>query len=208
MSGSCCSTVTFDGASAAYKRVLWIVIAINAVMFVVELTAGLASQSMALRADALDFLGDSVTYALSLYVIGKSARLRASAALFKGLSLAVMGSWVLIMTLYRVLYLGQPDEMIMGSIGTLAFVANVTSALLLLRFRNGDANVRSVWLCSRNDAIGNVAVVIAAATVFWTGTGWPDVIVAAIMAGLFLWSAIQIIRQSLGEIRNTAVIVP
>jgi len=208
MSGSCCSTVTFDGASAAYKRVLWIVIAINAVMFVVELTAGLASQSMALRADALDFLGDSVTYALSLYVIGKSARLRASAALFKGLSLAVMGSWVLIMTLYRVLYLGQPDEMIMGSIGTLAFVANVTSALLLLRFRNGDANVRSVWLCSRNDAIGNVAVVIAAATVFWTGTGWPDVIVAGIMAGLFLWSAIQIIRQSLGEIRNTAVIVP
>ena len=208
MSGSCCSTITFDGASAAYKRVLWIVIAINAVMFVVELTAGLASQSMALRADALDFLGDSVTYALSLYVIGKSARLRASAALFKGLSLAVMGSWVLIMTLYRVLYLGQPDEMIMGSVGTLAFVANVTSALLLLRFRNGDANVRSVWLCSRNDAIGNVAVVIAAATVFWTGTGWPDVIVAGIMAGLFLWSAIQIIRQSLGEIRNTAVIVP
>ena len=208
MSGSCCSTVNFDGASAAYKRVLWIVIAINAVMFVVELTAGLASQSMALRADALDFLGDSVTYALSLYVIGKSARLRASAALFKGLSLAVMGGWVLIMTLYRVLYLGQPDEMIMGSVGALAFVANVASALLLLRFRNGDANVRSVWLCSRNDAIGNVAVVIAAATVFWTGTGWPDVIVAAIMAGLFLWSAIQIIRQSLGEIRNAAVIVP
>jgi len=201
MAGNCCSTVTFDGASAAYKRILWIVIAINASMFVVELAAGITAQSMALRADALDFLGDSLTYALSLYVIGRSARWRASAALFKGISLALMGTWVLGMTLYRTLYPGLPDDLVMGSVGTLAFVANVTSALLLLKFRNGDANVRSVWLCSRNDAIGNVAVVVAAGAVYWTGTGWPDVTVAAIMAGLFLWSAMQIIRQSLGELR-------
>ena len=207
MSGSCCSDVSFDGTSAAYKRVLWIVIAINATMFVVELAAGLASRSMALRADALDFLGDSVTYALSLYVIGKSAHLRASAALFKGISLAMMGTWVLTMTLYRTFYLGVPDEMIMGSVGVLAFAANVASALLLLKFRNGDANVRSVWLCSRNDAIGNIAVVLAAGCVMWTGSGWPDVIVAAIMAGLFLWSATQIIRQSLAELRAAAAIV-
>lgn len=208
MSGSCCAPPSFDGTSTAYKRVLWVVITINATMFGVELMAGLASHSMALRADALDFLGDSVTYALSLYVIGRSQRLRASAALFKGVSLALMGTWVLAMTLYRVLYLGTPDETIMGGVGALAFVANVVSALLLLRFRNGDANVRSVWLCSRNDAIGNIIVIIAAGAVFWTGTGWPDVFVAAIMAGLFLWSAAQIIRQSLSEMRAIAAIVP
>jgi cation diffusion facilitator family transporter len=208
MAGSCCNSVTFDGASAAYKRVLWIIIAINATMFVVELIAGYTAQSMALRADALDFLGDSVTYALSLYVIGKSQRLRASAALFKGISLALMGTWIFTMTLYRTFYLGTPDDLVMGSIGTLAFFANVTSALLLLRFRDGDANVRSVWLCSRNDAIGNVAVVAAAGAVYWTGTGWPDVTVAAIMAGLFLWSAVQIIRQSMAELRTCAVPAP
>ncbi len=201
MSGQCCNSVTFDGASAAYKRVLWIVIAINAVMFVVELLAGVTAKSMALQADALDFLGDSVTYALSLYVIGRAAKLRATVALFKGISLALMGSWVLGMSLYRVFHLGTPDEFVMGGIGALAFTANVVSALLLLKFRDGDANVRSVWLCSRNDAIGNVAVMLAAGGVFYTGTGWPDVIVAAIMAGLFLWSAFQIIRQSLAEMK-------
>ncbi len=201
MSASCCSNVTFDGASAQYKRVLWIVIAINATMFVVELAAGITAQSMALRADALDFLGDSLTYGLSLYVIGKSTRWRASAALAKGISLALMGTWVMGMTIYRTFYLGLPDDLVMGSVGALAFFANVTSALLLLRFRDGDANVRSVWLCSRNDAIGNVAVVMAAGAVYGTGTGWPDILVAAIMAGLFLWSAVQIIRQSLGELR-------
>lgn len=202
MSGSCCNPVTFDGASAAYKRVLWIVIGINITMFVVELAAGVTAQSMALQADALDFLGDSVTYALSLYVIGRAAKLRASVALMKGISLALMGSWVLGMSIYRVYYLGTPDEFVMGGVGMLAFAANVASALLLLKFRDGDANVRSVWLCSRNDAIGNIAVILAATGVFYTGTGWPDVIVAVIMAGLFLWSSFQIIRQSMGELKS------
>jgi len=201
MPDHCCASVSFDGASAAYKRVLWIVIAINATMFGVEMVAGLTAQSMALRADALDFFGDSVTYAITLLVIGRSTRLRASAALFKGSSLALMGLWVLGMTLYRVFYLGQPDELVMGSVGLIAFVANVVSALLLLKFRDGDANVRSVWLCSRNDAIGNLAVMAAAGAVFWTSTGWPDVIVASLMAGLFLSSAVQIVRQALGELK-------
>jgi len=201
MSGDCCNNVTFDGTSAAYKRVLWVVMAINASMFMVEATAGLTADSMALQADALDFLGDSLTYGLSLYVIGRAAKLRASVALLKGVSLAMIGSWVFGMSLYRVFYLAQPDELVMGSVGLLAFVANVISALLLLKFRNGDANVRSVWLCSRNDAIGNIAVMLAAGGVFYTNSAWPDLIVAAIMAGLFLSSAFQIVRQSMTELK-------
>ncbi len=202
MAAGCNHEPAFDGVSAAYKRVLWIVIAINATMFFVEITAGAAARSSALWADSLDFLGDSVTYLLSLAVIGHSVRWRASAALLKGVSLGVFGLWVLGVTLYRVFGTGVPEASLMGAIGLLALVANVTSALLLLKFRNGDANVRSVWLCSRNDAIGNVAVVLAASGVWASGTGWPDLIVAAIMAGLFLSSAVQITVRALRELRG------
>lgn len=181
---------------------LWLVIAINAGMFVTETAAGWLAGSVALQADALDFLGDSFTYAITLFVIGRPDHWRASAALFKGVSLALMGLWVFGFTAYQVLVLGVPDALVMGMIGLLALGANVGSALLLYRFREGDANVRSVWLCSRNDAIGNVAVVGAAFMVLLTGTAWPDLIVAAIMAGLFLSSAAQIIRRALGELRT------
>ncbi len=197
-----CGNVKFDGASRAYKRVLWIVIAINALMFIVEMSAGVAADSMALKADALDFLGDTLTYTITLLVIGQALRWRATAALFKGISLAAMGVWVLGSTAYQVMVLGVPNEMVMGVVGLLAFAANVVSALLLLRFRDGDSNVRSVWLCSRNDAIGNLAVIVAAAGVFATNTGWPDLAVAAIMASLFLSSAVNIIRQAIGELRQ------
>lgn len=199
----CCNAPRFDGMTAAYRRVLWAIIAINGSMFLVELTAGVAADSMALKADALDFLGDTATYSLSLLVIGRPLRTRALAALAKGLSLAVLGAWVLGATLYRVFVLGVPDEVVMGAVGMLALLANVVSALLLLRYRNGDANVRSVWLCSRNDAIGNVAVVAAAAGVFASGTRWPDLGVAAMMAALFLVSAVQITRQALDELRES-----
>jgi len=197
-----CGRVRFDGASRAYKRVLWTVIAINVVMFAVEMAAGVAADSMALKADALDFLGDSLTYTITLLVIGCALRWRATAALVKGASLAAMGIWVLGSTVYQILVLGVPDELVMGAVGLMAFAANVASALLLLRFRDGDSNVRSVWLCSRNDAIGNLAVIIAAAGVFATNTGWPDLVVAAIMASLFLHSATKIIRQAVGELRQ------
>ena len=200
MAGCCGNQVKFDGVSEAYRRVLWAVIAINGIMFAVELTAGFAADSMALKADSLDFLGDTATYAISLAVIGMPLRRRAMAALFKGLSLAAMGLWVAGATIWEVFVLGLPAAGLMGGIGVLAFAANVASVLLLLRYRNGDANVRSVWLCSRNDAIGNLGVVVAASGVWATGTGWPDVIVAGIMSGLFLWSAIQIIRQAAGEL--------
>ena len=198
----CNSNVQFDGVSAEYKRILWIVIAINVVMFVVEMGASIASQSMALRADALDFLGDSLTYSITLLAIGHSLRWRASAALFKGITLALMGLWVLGSTLYRTLVLEIPNEMIMGSVAMMAFTANLISALLLLKYRNGDSNVRSVWLCSRNDAIGNLAALLAAGAVFATQNPWPDLIVAFAMALLFLHSASLILRQAIAELRQ------
>lgn len=202
MAGCCDDTPRFDGLSAGYKRRLWIVIALNASMFFVEMGAGQLARSQALQADALDFLGDALTYGISLAVIGASVRARTNAALAKGLSLMAMGLWVFGSTLYRVLYLGVPQAEIMGGIGFLALAVNIASVLLLLRYKDGDANVRSVWLCSRNDALGNVAVMLAALGVWGTASGWPDIAVAAVMAGLFLSSAFQIVRQALEERRE------
>ena len=202
MAGCCGHDAKFDGVSADYKRRLWIVIALNAVMFAVEMTAGHMAKSQALQADALDFLGDALTYGISLAVIGASVRVRTTAALAKGLSLLLMGLWVFGSTVYRVFYVGVPAAEIMGVIGFLALLTNLASVLLLVRYKDGDANVRSVWLCSRNDAIGNVAVMFAALGVWGTASGWPDLIVATIMAGLFLSSAFQIVRQALAERRE------
>jgi len=204
MSASCCgSGASFEGLSTDYKRRLWAVIAINAVMFAVEMVAGHLAGSRALQADALDFLGDTLTYGMSMAVIGASLRVRASAALIKGFSLLAMGLWVFGSTIYTVFVLGVPQAQVMGAIGFLALAANMASVLLLVKYKDGDANVRSVWLCSRNDAIGNVAVMLAALGVWGTQTGWPDVIVAALMAGLFTWSAVQILAQGLSEWRST-----
>lgn len=199
--GCCGGGAKFDGVSKAYRRVLWAVIAINAAMFAVEMTAGIAARSQALQADALDFLGDTATYAISLAVIGLSLRVRATAALFKGITLSLMGAWVLGSTLYRVFVTGVPEAQVMGAVGVLALAANVASVRLLMKWKDGDANVRSVWLCSRNDAIGNVAVLLAASGVWATDTAWPDLAVAALMASLFLWSSIQIIGQAREERR-------
>ena len=207
MAGCGCNDIEpFDGSSSAFKRTLWAVLAINAAMFVVEMAAGVFAGSQALKADALDFLGDTVTYGLSLLVIGMPLAWRARAALFKGLSLGFMGLWVLGSTLYHVFILGVPKAEVMGVVGFLALAANLVCVMLLLRFRDGDANVRSVWLCSRNDAIGNVAVVIAASGVWATASAWPDLIVAAIMASLFLWSAVQIVRHARTELRQAAAV--
>lgn len=202
MAGCCGNDTKFDGVSDEYKRRLWIVIALNATMFMVEMTAGQVAQSQALKADALDFLGDALTYGISLAVIGASIRARTNAALAKGISLFLMGAWVFGSTVYRVFYVGVPEAEIMGIIGALALATNLASVFLLVSYKDGDANVRSVWLCSRNDAIGNVAVMIAALGVWGTASGWPDLIVAAVMAGLFLSSSFQIIRQALEERRQ------
>lgn len=204
MSGCCGHNdgIAFDGMSTGYRRALVAVIVINAAMFLVELAGGAFAGSMALTADSLDFLADSLTYAVSLWVIGKAMTWRAWAAFGKGLSLAVMGVGVFATTVYQVFVLGVPNAAVMSGIGLMALAANVVSVLILFKWRDGDANVRSVWLCSRNDAIGNVAVVIAAGLVWMTGTGWPDVIVALLMSGLFLRSAYQILTQSIAELKQ------
>jgi Co/Zn/Cd efflux system component len=195
---------TFDGASGAYRRALVAVIIINAGMFAVEIGGGIGAGSQALLADALDFAADAMTYGVTLWAIGRPLRTRATAALAKGLSLALMALWVLGSTAWRVLVIGVPLAEVMGVIGILALAANVASVLILLRWRNGDANVRSVWLCSRNDAIGNLAVIAAAGGVWATASGWPDLVVAAAMATLFLNSSLRIVRQASGELRAVA----
>jgi Co/Zn/Cd efflux system component len=205
---SCGSEAKFDGLSAAYTRVLWVVITINGMMFLIETIAGMVGGSQALKADALDFLGDTATYAMSVFVIGMPLIWRARAALFKGLSLGAMGLWVLGSTVYHAVVLGMPKAEVMGGIGFLALAANLGSVLLLLKYRDGDANVRSVWLCSRNDAIGNLAVIIAASGVWATGTAWPDLVVAGVMAGLFLWSSVQIVRQAVQEMAHPPTRLP
>ena len=195
----------FDGVDPRYRRVLWTVIAINAAMFLVETVMGQVAGSQALQADALDFLGDTVTYGLSLAVIGASLRTRAAAALLKGVSLSVMALWVLGSTLYHTLVLGLPSAGLMGGIGVLALAANLASVLLLMRYKDGDANVRSVWLCSRNDAISNLVVMVAALGVWGTSTAWPDLAVAGLMAAIFLTSSAQILRQAWAEYREGQV---
>ncbi|HKJ52596.1 MAG TPA: cation transporter [Gammaproteobacteria bacterium] len=199
---SCEHDLKFNGVSRRYRTILWIVIGINAFMFLFETFASFAADSMALRADALDFLGDSLTYGLTLLAIGHSLRWRAAAAMFKGMTLLLMGLWVFGSAAWQVFVLGVPDETIMGSVGLLAFGANAASVLLLLGYRDGDANVRSVWLCSRNDAIGNLAVIAAAGAVYYTHTAWPDLVVAFGMAMLFLHSSFLIIRQAHGEMQS------
>ncbi len=201
---SCCSggVPVFDGVNPRYKRVLWTVIGINGAMFLAEMFAGHIAGSQALKADALDFLADTVTYGLSLAVIGASLKTRAVAALSKGISLSAMSLWVFGSTVYQTLVLGVPRAELMGAIGLLALAANLASVLLLMRYKNGDANVRSVWLCSRNDAIGNVVVMFAALAVWGTTSAWPDLAVAGMMAGIFLTSSVQILKQAWTEYRG------
>ncbi|RBP50887.1 cation transporter [Arenicella xantha] len=199
MSASCHHVDTFDGASPAYRRALLAVIMINATMFLVEMWFGIRGESQALKADALDFLSDSATYAVSLWAIGKASGVRSKVALLKGYSLLFIAAWVLCSTVYYAVVANSPAAPIMGSIAMAALLANLASVLLLLRFRDGDANVRSVWLCSRNDTIGNAAVLLAAGLVYVTQTHWPDLIVAFLLASLFSSSAVQIIRQARQE---------
>ena len=191
---------------AVYKRVLWTVLAINAVMFVVEVGAGLAAGSASLQADALDFLGDAANYGISLFVVGMALRYRASAALAKGASMGLFGLWVMGTVVWHALHGTLPSAVTMGVVGFAALAANIASFGLLWAYRHGDSNMRSAWICTRNDALSNLAVLLAALGVFGTGTGWPDLIVAAIMAGLALQGAAIVIRQAFGEVRRPVVV--
>ncbi len=192
------------GASPEYRRILWLALIINLVMFVVEAASGLAAGSVSLQADALDFFGDAANYALSLSVLSLALAWRARAALVKGISMGLFGVWVLGASAISISNGAAPHAMTMGVVGFMALVANVGVALMLYRFREGDANMRSVWLCTRNDAIGNLAVMVAAIGVFGTGTLWPDIAVALIMAGLALSSSVLTIRAALAELTEAA----
>jgi Co/Zn/Cd efflux system component len=184
-----------------YRRVLWAVLGINAAMFMVEVGAGVAAGSASLQADALDFLGDAANYAISLLVVGMALRYRALAALTKGATMGLFGLWVIATLVWHVTHGTLPNAFTMGAVGFTALLANAASFALLWAYRAGDANMRSAWICTRNDVVGNLAVLGAAAGVFGTGTGWPDIAVALIMAVLALQGAFVVLRQSTGELR-------
>jgi len=192
--------------AAAYKRVLWAVLGINAAMFVVEVGAGLAAGSASLQADALDFLGDAANYGISLFVVGMALHYRASAALAKGASMGLLGLWVIGTVVWHAWHGTLPHAFTMGAVGVAALAANAASFGLLWAYRHGEANMRSAWICTRNDVLGNLAVLLAALGVFGTGTGWPDVAVAAIMAALALQGATIVARQSLAELRQPSAV--
>jgi Co/Zn/Cd efflux system component len=203
--GACCNHCDDDpGATsaAAYRRVLWSVLAVNAAMFTVEIGAGVLAGSASLQADALDFLGDAGNYVISLSVIGMALRYRAMAAFAKGATMAVFGLWVVGVTLWHAWHGTLPQAVTMGAVGVAALAANGFSFGLLWAYRNGDANMRSAWICTRNDVLGNLAVLMAALSVFGTGTGWPDLVVAAIMAVLALQGAITVMRHAKAELRQ------
>jgi len=203
MSAHCCHDhSTQPQADGRYRRVLWIALAINVAMFLVEIVAGLIAGSASLQADALDFLGDAGNYAISLAVVGLALRARAGAALAKAATMGLFGLWVIGSTVWLALNGMLPSAATMGAVGFAALVANAAVLALLWAYRSGDANMRSVWLCSRNDVIGNCAVLLAALGVFGTGTGWPDIAVAAVMAGLALQGAWLVSRQALAELRE------
>ncbi len=188
-----------------YRRVLWIALLVNALMFGVEIMVGLTAGSMSLLADSLDFLGDAANYGIGLAVLGSALAVRARAAILKAVTMGLFGAWVLGSSIWLAFRGGVPDAHAMGVVGALALVANVGVAILLYRFRSGDSNMRSVWLCTRNDALGNLAVLGAALGVFGTGTRWPDLIVAAIMGSLALSATWQVIRHARHELAHEAV---
>jgi Co/Zn/Cd efflux system component len=193
-------------ATPTYKRALWSVMGLNVVYGAVEFGGGFLASSQGLKADALDFLGDGTITLLGLMAIGWGNKWRARSALLQGVFLAVMGAGVFAATIYRVFLLQLPAAELMGVFGVGALVVNVLCAVILLKHRNGDANVQVVWLFSRNDAIGNVAILIAAVFVWFTATPWPDLIVAALIAGLFLHGAWMIIvraQHELAEVTET-----
>ena len=204
MADNCCAPPPLElglkKQNRAFRGVLFAVLAINAVMFGVEVIAGVAAGSASLQADALDFLGDAANYAISLLVVGMALRYRASAALAKGVTMGLFGLWVIGTVFWHAVHGTLPSAFTMGTVGMAALFANAASFGLLWAYRQRDANMRSAWICTRNDVLGNLAVLMAALGVFGTGNGWPDVIVATIMAGLAIQGAILVIRQAVGEL--------
>ena len=199
MSDHCCAAPT-PSADPAWRRILWIALLLNAAMGAVEIAGGLSAGSVALLADAIDFFGDAANYGISLAVLSMAPVWRPRAALIKAASMAAFGLFVLGRAAWAAQSGVPPEPFTMGAVAALALAVNVGVALLLYRYRTGDSNMRSVWICSRNDALGNVAVALAALGVFGTGAAWPDLIVAAGMAALALSGAWSVMRQARGEL--------
>ena len=200
-----CTDCPSDAATSAsadplFRRVLWIALLANLLMFFVEVIASQLSDSMSLQADALDFFGDSANYAISLFVAGMVLAARAKASLFKGATMALFGTWVIGSAMYRALAGSEPDAPTMGLIAFVALLVNVAVSAMLYRYRGGDSNMRSIWLCSRNDAIGNIAVMVAALGVFASSSRWPDLLVAVIIATLNISAALHVIRLAQTEL--------
>ena len=202
MSAHCCSAPATPAVDPRYRKALWIALVLNALMFVVELGASWSSGSVSLLADSIDFFGDSANYALSLAVLAMAAPVRSKAALFKAACMGGFGVFVLGKALWNLQAGVAPEPATMGAVGLAALLVNAGVALMLYRFRTGDSNMRSVWICSRNDALGNVAVMLAALGVFGTGSAWPDLAVAAAMGGLALSGAWTVLRHARDELRG------
>ena len=205
MGKSCCQTPEPNQNphnNPRWRAILWIALVANAAMFVVEIIAGVAADSRALQADALDFFADAANYAISLGVAGMALASRAKAALLKAATMLAFGLWVVGSAIYGLIGGSNPEPQAMGMIGALALFVNVIVAVMLFRYREGDANMRSAWICSRNDALGNIAVLGAALGVFGTGQAWPDLLVASVMAALALWGAVEIFRQARRELAH------
>ncbi|NBW75835.1 MAG: cation transporter [Sphingomonadaceae bacterium] len=209
MADNCECTGDADRAQRdpGYRRALWLVVALNLSFGVLEVVGGLFARSQALLADSLDFLGDGTITLLGLLALGWAAAARAKVAFAQGLFLLTLGFGIIGVAIWRAMTATAPEADLMGGIGVAALAVNVTAALVLSQYRDGDANVRAVWLFSRNDALANVAVIAAAGLVAWTGEGWPDLAVAAVIAALFLHSAFEILRSAkaeLTELRHAA----
>jgi Co/Zn/Cd efflux system component len=199
---SCCAVVAAaSNSDVAFRRVLWIVLAVNAAMFGAEAVAGVIAGSVSLQADALDFLGDAANYGIALFALSRPPAWRAGSAFVKGAAMAAFGVWVLGYSAYNAFVLNMPSATVMGAVGIVALLANLSCAALLFRFRAGDANRSAVWICSRNDVLGNLAVLVAASGVAFSGTPWPDLAVGAAMGVLALSGAATVLRQSAVEFR-------
>ena len=209
MSAHCCAhdEKKLQASDPKWRKALWIALLVNAVMFFAELAAGEFADSRSLQADSIDFFADAANYAISLGVAGLAIAWSARAALLKGFTLLALGTYVAAATFLAAIQGSEPQAHIVGGIGTVALFANLAVAAILYRWRSGDANMQSVWLCTRNDVIANIAVLAAAVGVFGTGTRWPDLFVASIMATLSLTAGWKIIRLALAEMTNNRAMV-
>ncbi len=199
--GDCCGS-DLARATAAERRTLVIVLLLNAVMFVAEFSAGLLAGSTALLADSLDMLADAMVYALGLFALGRAAHWRARAALTSGMFQLALGLGVGVEAGVKVFVDGLPDTATMGVFGVIALLVNSICFLLLSRYRDGDINLRATWICSRNDMLGNVGVLVAAGLVGWLGSMWPDIVIGLMIAALVIRSAVRVVREARGELRG------